>query len=178
MAEAAVLKSVEVGLKFADWLELKGTWEADESQQAAAWDVYVELITRVTITELQPHEGLLREALASMYQLFALTRETLKKYGPGVARPKRPGMLSFGMIAVDVLNALRPFLATWHPLLLDWEVMRDREHVSAYEHESAWKFASEMRTQLKIIQSAVRQYADLLGVVCDVPSLLIAKRAS
>jgi hypothetical protein len=173
---AAVLKSVEVGLKFADVLELKGTWEADESQRDAAWELYVELVTRVAVVELGQHEGLLREALASMHELFPLTRDTLKKYGPGVARPQRPGTLSLGMIAVDVLNCgLRPFLATWHPLLLDWEKKRDEAHTSAYEHERAWRYADEMRAQLRIRQGIMRQYAELLGTACDVPSLIMSK---
>ncbi|MCB0540606.1 MAG: hypothetical protein KDE33_24025, partial [Bacteroidetes bacterium] len=73
--------SIKVNLPF---LDIEGEWEVDEQQRQAAWDIYVELVTRVTVQELKEDEGLLREALTSFYSLFQTTRDILKKYGPSI----------------------------------------------------------------------------------------------
>ena len=107
---------------------ISGSWSPDEEERKAAWEMYVELITRISVQELQPGEGLLGEALASLYTLFGTTRDILRRYGPGVAAPKKGSDLSFGIIAVRVLNeALRPLLAKWHPELAHHESLRPAE---------------------------------------------------
>ena len=73
------------------FLKIQGSWQPDEAEQNAAWELYVELITRISVQELKPDEGLLREALSSLYQLFGETRLILRKYGPSVAKPKGMG---------------------------------------------------------------------------------------
>ena len=57
------------------FLELETTWEIDELQKNAAWEMYVELATRITTAKLNENDGLLREALTSLNSLFATTRE-------------------------------------------------------------------------------------------------------
>ncbi len=172
MARAA-LKSVKVGLKF-PFLSLEGTWEADEVQQQAAWELHVEIATRVAAVNLADDEGLLREALASLYSIFATTREILRRHGPSVARPSKAGQLTFASIAVAVLNlVIRPVLSKWHPLLLDHEARRPAT-LSSWEWEQAgrWNKARELRETLKSIRVPLRAYADLLATAAGVPSLL------
>jgi hypothetical protein len=164
-------KSLKVRLKLPYVADVEGTWEPDERERDAAWELYVELVTRVSVVELGPKEGLLREALGSLYSLFQTTREILRKYGPGVARPKGGSELSFGYLAVAVLNgALRPVLANWHPLLLDYEGRRPPE-VSAVEHEWSWERAGELRQELERVRGSLVEYADLLAEVAEVPLL-------
>ena len=91
------LKSVKVALKLPYIGAIEGAWEPDESERQAAWEMYIELVTRVSVVELGPNEGLLREALASFYTIFDTTRAILKKHGPSVAKPKGKGKLSFGL---------------------------------------------------------------------------------
>ncbi len=67
------------------------TWEPDDDERRAAWELYVELSTRITTVPLQAGTGLQREALTSLYTLFGTTREILRRYGPGVAQPKGDG---------------------------------------------------------------------------------------
>ena len=113
------LTNVKVSLKLPYIAGIEGTWEPDEREQNASWEMYVELVTRISVAELKSDEGLLREALSSLYTLFNTTRDILRKYGPSVAQPKGKDNLSFGYLAVTVLNVvLRPVLAKWHPLLL------------------------------------------------------------
>jgi hypothetical protein len=159
--------SITVNLPF-----VSGTWELDVVQRKAAWEMYVELITRIAVQPLEADEGLLREALGSLYSLFGETRRILKLYGPDVARRERKQLVSFGMIAVDVLNVwLRPFTAKWHRLLTEHEGLNREHKVSASEHERTWQLATGMRADLEVLRRRLTTYADLLAEACRVPSL-------
>jgi hypothetical protein len=169
----AKLTSVRVNLKLPYIGGVEGTWEPDESEQRAAWEMYVELVTRISVAELHPGEGLLRDALSSLYSLFNTTRMILRQYGPGVAQPKGRDNLSFGYLAVIILNVvLRPVLAKWHPLLLDYENGRETS-VSHLEHERRWDKYEELREELGNVRGVLTEYANLLAQVAGVPSLVI-----
>lgn len=164
----AAVKLAKVTVKL-PWLE--GEWVADRDQQRAAWEMYVELVTRIGVQPLAPDEGQLREALDSLYALFGETRRILRQYGPVVALPAKKGALTFGAVAVDVLNrSLRPLLTKWHPLLLDHESRRAPER-SSVEHERAWPQAAELRRDLESCRAHLVAYADLLVGVCGVAPL-------
>jgi hypothetical protein len=166
------LKSIEVSLNLPWGLGgVKGTWAPDEHERDAAWEMYVELITRVAVEELGPGEGLLREALTSLYSLFQTTRGILREHGPSVARAKGGGDYSFGQLAVIILNeVLRPLLAKWHPLLSDWESRRPSD-VSQLEHERRWPENAGLREELDAIRPTLSQYAAMLADAARVPRL-------
>jgi hypothetical protein len=169
MAQAP--KNVEVRLKL-PLLEIAGNWEPNDAERRAAWELYVELITRVSVVPLREDEGLLREAVTSLYSLFDTTREILRRHGPQVAEPKRNGQYNFGYLAVAMLNyGVRPLLTTWHPALEDWEGHRPADR-SRRDHERAWPEAAQLRTALNATRRILAAYADLLGTACGVPSLL------
>jgi len=171
----AKLTSVKVSLKLPYIGGVEGTWEPDEGERNAAWEMYVELITRISVVELKPGEGLLREALSSLYTIFDTTRNILRKYGPSVAQPKGKDKLSFGYLAVAILNTvLRPVLAKWHPLLLDYESTKESS-ISPVEHERKWDKNEELRGVLNDVRDVLIEYANLLAQVTDVPSLIIQK---
>jgi len=154
------------------FLQIETTWEIDEIQKKAAWEMYVELSTRISTAELKKDEGLLREALTSLHSLFATTREILKRYGPSVATPTNPTDTTFGHIAVGILNrVIRPTLAKWHPRLLDWEQQREKGKTLT-EHENEWKYNEELRNEINIVRIKLIEYADVLGVVSGVASLI------
>ncbi len=160
-----------VSLQLPHLAKLSGTWVPDEREREAAWEMYVELSTRAAIVDLGPDEGFLREALTSLYSLFQTTRQILKDKGPTVAQPKGEGDVSFGQIAVAVLNeALRPFLTKWHPLLLDYEALRP-PGVSQLEHERQWDRANELRSELNTVRSVLIGYANKLAEVAEVAPL-------
>lgn len=165
-------KEVKVNLNLPYVGGVEGTWQPDENERNAAWELYIELITRISVAELKPDEGLLREALTSLYKLFGITRDILRKYGSSVARPKNDGYISFGYLAVAILNAvLRPVLSKWHPLLLDYEATKS-DSISSFEHEQQWDKNQELRKELNRVRIILFQYADLLAEVADVPSLI------
>ena len=169
--ESITLESVEI-----QWLGLKGKWVADRAQQEASWELYVELITRVSLQPLRGGEGLLREALSSFYSLFGETRKILKGHGPRVARPLGEGTLSFGQIAIEVLNRrLRPVLAKWHPLLQTYESTRPQD-VSPKNHEDSWALAEDLRADLESLRHNIVEYADVLAEASGISPLHLKER--
>ena len=161
--------AVELTLPFLG--KIGGSWAPDDAERQAAWEMYVELVTRVAVEPLAPEEGLLREALTSYHSLFGTTRTILRQHGPRIAQPHRGGDLSFGYLALAVLNgALRPVLTRWHPELLAHETRRPASE-SPVAWERSWPHATELRQQLDATHRALLDYADLLADVADIPSL-------
>jgi hypothetical protein len=163
--------SVRFGLPFGLG-DVGGVWEPDENERDAAWKMYVELITRISVVELREGEGLLREALNSLYSLFGVTREILKEHGPTVAKPGGDGDVSFGALAVTILNsALRPFMARWHPALEEYEAGRP-DGVSRRVWEDKWSDGPAMRAELEQVRTSLVGYAKALGEVCGAEDLI------
>ena len=166
-------KSIKVSLKLPYIGGIEGTWEPADSERKAAWELYIELVTRISVAELHPNEGLLREALSSLHSLFETTRNILRTCGPGIAQPKRGNTLSFGSLAVTILNVvIRPVLANWHPLLLDYENTKGPT-VSSLAHARQWDKSEELRRALNEARGVLIEYANVLAQVADVPSLIV-----
>jgi hypothetical protein len=169
----AKLSTVKVEIGIPSLGKIEGTWEPDKLEEQAAWELYIELITRTSIIELQYETGLLRESLSSLHSLFPTTRDILRRYGPAIARPKGKSVMSLGYISVTILNlVLRPFLSKWHPLLLDHEITKPTG-ISPIEYERNWKHYNEFRKTLRELQTTLLQYADVLAEVANIPSLVI-----
>ena len=156
-----VLRKVSVGLPFKMG---HAEWEVDDTEARAAWALYVELVTRITVEPLYSQEGLLREALTSLHEVFPRTRDILKAAGPSIAK----GMPSVGSVSIEVLNrGLRPFLSKWHPELLHWESHRTPE-TSPRDHELEFPKREDLRTELRDLQRELRTYSEALGKIAGV----------
>jgi len=159
--DPAVLKQVKVSLPFGIG---SASWESDPTERRAAWELYIELVTRVAVQSLSTESGTLREALSSLYTLFGSTREILRKAGPDVGASKE----SVGGIAIAVLNnGLRPFLSTWHVQLQEWEATK-KDDVSVQAHEKAWDQEPILRSELETLRHNLSQYADALADIAGV----------
>jgi hypothetical protein len=157
----AILDEVSVSLPFGIG---SAKWKADPTEQNAAWSLYVELVTRIAVQSLSSDQGLLREALNSLYTLFGTTREVLKSSGPKVGASRH----SVGGIAIAVLNnGLRPFMSQWHPVLEEWEAQRP-DKVSKKVHEQNWTEAPRMRQELDELRNDLEQYAIALAKIAGV----------
>jgi hypothetical protein len=163
MVKRRTRSSIKLASVELDFLGIEGTWISDEVQQRAAWELYVELVTRVAVERLSDDDGLIREAYASLYSLFGETRAILKRSGPDIAVPAGKSELSFAHVAIAVLNeVLRPFLASWHSRLLAHEQQRPNDR-PAREHERAWSEYAAAREALRGIQDKMARYAELLA---------------
>ncbi|WP_328860397.1 hypothetical protein [Streptomyces sp. NBC_00306] len=127
------------------------TFVVNNDARQVAWQLFVETVTRVSTQPLASDEGNIREALSSLYGLFATTRDTLKGSRPSLA-------VSSGQtveyLAVTMLNQeLRPFLSLWHPRLGTYE----REHPDS--SESNWPDNAACREELRVVQGHLHTYA-------------------
>ena len=151
---------VEV-MKWKKWLEnwdmtslkikapfLDMEWKPQDEDKDAAWELYIELLTRFATQNLPTEYGDEETALTSVYNLFGLTREIIRRYGRHC--------FEFTKIAIVVLNQIvRPFTAKWHKL----------------SKEGAFKDKNQrlkFREELNDLQGKLRIYsmmmADMAGV--------------
>jgi hypothetical protein len=87
-------------------------WKPQDEDKAAAWDLYIELLTRITTQHLDESHGDEETALVSVHQIFPLTREVIKSNGRHC--------IEFTKIAIIILNqVIRPFTAKWHRLSIE-----------------------------------------------------------
>ncbi|MDM8548777.1 hypothetical protein QUF72_01815 [Desulfobacterales bacterium HSG2] len=148
-------------MKWKKWLEnwdmtslkiktpfLEMEWNPREADRNAAWELYVELLTRVTTRELDTGEGDEETALQSIYSIFGTTRNVIKHYGRDC--------LEFTKIAVLILNqVINPFTAKWHKLQME----------NAFQtKEGCHKF----RKELSELQPKLRNYTKMLGDMAGV----------
>ncbi len=140
------LKGLKLNLGF-----LAADFAPSDPDRAAAWDLYIELLTRITTQELPPDTGDENAALKSIHALFPLTRAILKKHGSGAGE--------FAKVAIPVLNQIiRPFTAKWHRLSL------------AHAFDSPAQCA-QFRTDLAQLQVKLRNYTRALAAMAAVEDL-------
>lgn len=142
-------------------------WSPLQAEKQAAWEIYVEMVTRVPMITLENDQGLLREVLASFYTLFQITRTILRQLGP--IQVER----SVSHLAVNMLNlALRPFLSRWHPLLKDYEDRRPVA-VGTLEYERQWEHYEALRLALITLRPTLMSYADAFAKIAGTSSIIV-----
>ena len=123
----------------------------DQSDQDAAWELYVEMLLRVVTQPLPSEGGDESTALDSIYALFPVTREILRRRGRSA--------ISFSKVAIPVMNqVVRPFTAKWHPQSLAG-ALSDAEK------------CIEFRQDLEALQNDLRNYNRLLAQIAEVEDL-------
>lgn len=148
-------------MKWEKWLEnwdmtslkvnagfLKMEFNPSEPDKNAAWDLYIELLTRITTQKLETDHGDEKSALKSIFSLFETTREVIKTNGRGCTE--------FTKIAVIILNQkVRPFTAKWHKVLIN----------DGFQDTNTCK---EFRSELDELQSVLRIYTKMLADMAGV----------
>ena len=125
--------------------------EFNSDDQDAAWDLYVEMLTRIVTQPLPSEVGDEKTALDSVFSLFATTREILRRRGRNT--------IQFSKVAIPVLNQIvRPFTAKWH-----------RESLAgAFDDPDRCR---EFRAELAELQVELRNYNRLLASIAGVEDL-------
>ncbi|MFX1284730.1 MAG: hypothetical protein ACFFB5_13810 [Promethearchaeota archaeon] len=167
------VKEVTVNIGVKDVFSISGTFVPNKNEEEAAWELYVELITRITVVKLKKDKGFLREALNSYHSLFKTTRGIMREKGPDLARPKSSSKITLGLIAVSVLNyVLRPLLTEWHPILEDYESTRPK-NLSRKAHEDKWENNKDLRDKIAETRETLLHYAQLLADIAKVEPIHI-----
>jgi hypothetical protein len=151
-------------MKWQKWLEnwdmtslkiklpyLEMDWAPKEADKNAAWELYIELLTRITTQKLPDEDGDEKTALDSIYSLFSLTRNVIKHHGRDC--------IEFTKIAIVVLNQIvRPFTAKWHKLSLEG-AFKDKQK------------CEDFRIELKKLQEKLCIYSKMLAEMAGVEDL-------
>ncbi len=146
-------------MKWRDWLEnwgmtslkiklgvLETEWKPQDPDRNAAWEMYVELLTRITTQPLPEESGDDVTVLTSVHQIFSITRQVLRTQGRGA--------MEFAKLAVVILNQkVRPFTSKWH---------RIKEEGKLAEHHT------EFRRELAALQAVLLIYTQMLGDMAGV----------
>ncbi|MDH6626957.1 hypothetical protein M2271_004780 [Streptomyces sp. LBL] len=134
-----------------------------ESERMAAFDLQVELVTRIGVQELAPGTGSLREALTSLKSLIDFTRATLHTYSIGLERGTDGGAPTVQSLAYTLINdVIRPFTTPWHPRLAAYEA-RCPADVAPLDHEADWPEADAVRAELAALRAPLLRIAEGLG---------------
>jgi hypothetical protein len=121
------------------------------ADRKAAWELYVELLTRITTQPLPVGSGDEQTSLESVHSLFATTREVLRNNGPD--------SINFAKIAIPVLNQIiRPFTARWHL----------RSLKGAFADPEA---CAQFRIELAALQGELQAYLGVLAAIALVEDI-------
>ncbi len=125
--------------------------EFNQDDRDAAWELYVEMLTRIVTQPLPAAVGDEKTALDSVYSLFATTRGILRRRGRSAIR--------FSKVAIPVLNqVVRPFTAKWH-----------KESLGGAFNDPTQ--CMEFRAELEELQEELRNYNRLLARIASVEDL-------
>jgi hypothetical protein len=126
-------------------------WKPVDEDKAAAWELYIELLTRITTQPLANTHGDEETALKSIYSIFSITREVIRSNGRHC--------LEFTKIAIVVLNqVIRPFTAKWHKVSVQGEFSNP---------ESCQKFREELIELQHVLNIYTKMLGDMAGVEDD-----------
>jgi len=151
-------------MKWKEWLEnwsmtslkikapfLESDWEPKDPDRDAAWELYIELLTRITTQPLPSEHGDEASALESVHNLFGLSREVIKRHGRLC--------IEFTKIAIVILNQkIRPFTAKWHKLMLAGRFNDEKQR-------------KQFRNELSELQNTLRIYSKMLADMAGVEDL-------
>ena len=130
---------------------LEGEFKPDDPDREAAWELYVELLTRITTQDLPDQDGDEQAALESIHAIFPVTRQILRARGSGAGE--------FAKLAIPVLNqVIRPFTARWHRRLLANELQMAEGR-------------AEFRKELEPLRTQLRSYTRALADMANVEDL-------
>jgi hypothetical protein len=155
------LQLAEVTISVPQFSELRFAVTKDNKQ--VAWRLFVESITRVSGQSLTPDGGLVREALSSLYSLFATARDVLSQTTPSRHTGDSPTVEHLAIAMLN--NELRPLLSTWHPLLRSWE----QENTG--RPESEWPDNAACRADIEAMRQRLMRYVAGFGELAGVPNV-------
>ena len=138
--------SLKINVKF-----LQMEFNLNDSDRKAAWELYIELLTRITTQPLPKSHGDEKTALDSVFSIFGLTRSIIKENGRKC--------IGFTKIAIIVLNQIiRPFTAKWHRLSIE----------GAFQDKIK---CQEFRNELIELQKNLCIYSKMLADIAEVEDL-------
>lgn len=125
--------------------------DCNDADAKASWELAIELLTRITTQELPDRDGDEKTALTSVYNLFEITRQLLRKHGPEA--------MEFTILVLPTINGVvRPFTAKWHR----------KSEAGEFEDPDTCK---AFREELKKLRTFLVNFGGALAEMADTPEL-------
>lgn len=120
----------------------------NSADKDAAWEMYVEMLTRIVTQPLPEEAGDEKAALESVHALFPIGREILRRHGRQT--------IQFSKVIIPILNqVVRPFTTKWHRMSL----------LGAFEDEAARReFRKDLRDLLVNMRNCNKMLAEIACV--------------
>lgn len=153
--------------------QVKGFFTPSDAERAAAYELLVELTTRPVSARLTVADVSLADELASVDEMFGLTRQILRQHGVDGAKGSA-GNLSLAVVALRVLNEVfAPVVNRWRPLLAEHAARRPPGEAAPteLEWERRWERAQQCRTDLDGMRSSVRAYVETLSRIAGASAI-------
>lgn len=124
-------------------------WAPSIADRALAWDLLVEMKTRIAVQPLNDNEGDDATALTSIYKLFPLSREFMRQHGVDCVN-------TAALVTAFLNKKVRPFTAHWHKRSVEeqWDKAPGAKH-------------PEFREDLKSLQPELQLLTDALSHLAD-----------
>lgn len=124
-------------------------WAPGPSDRALAWDLLVEMQTRIALQALSDEEGDDLSALESIYRLFGYARDYMHRHGVDSAN-------TAALITAFLNRHVRPFTARWH-----------RESLEKRWQDRRGETDPAFRAELRALQPRLQQLAGALSHLAD-----------
>ena len=129
-------RGIEIELSFLD------------NDKDAAWELYIEMLTRIVTQPLPRDVGDEQTALDSIHTLFPTTRTILRGHGRDA--------IAFSKVAIPILNqVVRPFTTKWH---------KEGARNAFGDPDKRKEFRDELDELLKDMRNYNRMLAEIAGV--------------
>ncbi|MFK8016853.1 MAG: DUF2235 domain-containing protein [Gammaproteobacteria bacterium] len=122
-------------------------WSPNDADKALAWDLLVELQSRIAVQALQDDEGTDKAALESLVSLFGFARESMKRHGVNCSNTS-------ALLLAFLNHRIRPVTSKWH-----------LESVKNNWADNQSKSNSEFRDELRSLQSDLALLVNALGQI-------------
>lgn len=116
------------------------------ADRGPAWELYVELRTRISVASLRYRDGDEVAALDSLHKLFVRTRELISEHGREAP--------AFASLAITLLEVLRPFTGFWHGR---------KEKGALQRQDEMRRFRRELRSLVRPLEACCRPLEVLAG---------------
>ncbi|NKB63470.1 MAG: hypothetical protein GKR95_15560 [Gammaproteobacteria bacterium] len=135
-------------------------WAPTAADKALAWDIYIELQTRITTQKLPESEGDEQTALESVASLFSMLRNRIRVRGIDSANVAT-------LLTVYLNKKIRPFTTKWH--------IPSKEGTLDASHDQSR--SAEFRAELRKLQPKLNHLAQILSELADASLIGIGPRA-
>lgn len=154
--------------------------EIDEADRQCAWELYCELVSRVSLMgklderKQESFEGeLLVESLDSLHAFFHEARGIMRRYPVGRLSAGRSRENHLGFFIAGMLETvIRPFLEKWQASYRHWWRHESDTSLRPFRRQAQFPQISEFQADWSALRRFCRAAAEELATIYHLPSII------